>query len=281
MRDYYEYDALGNRMRILANYTGINGETTPYTQDFWYDYDSRNRMIIAKGSLDASQGVVHGSTGYRLYYNMVGQRSQVIYQSYNEQYQYTADNRLQRVYIDSGNGPVLRAERFYDNIGNMTSYKEYKEDGSVQSNRTYTYNKDHQIIQDNDALTSKGYNNVYDAVGNIQSSTTYGPGETSVTTSYTYALWDSYKQSEIKNQATWAPGLSRYTYDVNGHVIQVTDVAGDRRLDYTSTQSGMILRREEYEFGGRVGQQYFYYIITAWSGMWVTPGLRIAIMPSP
>ncbi|VAW74545.1 hypothetical protein MNBD_GAMMA12-233 [hydrothermal vent metagenome] len=89
-----------------------------------------NHFIIFKGKLsdtsgnDATRAIAENDTsinvnyaddGYRLYYNLAGQRLQAIREGYTEQYTYTADNRLQNVYIND----VLRAERLYDNIGNL------------------------------------------------------------------------------------------------------------------------------------------------------------------
>ncbi|VAW74551.1 hypothetical protein MNBD_GAMMA12-238, partial [hydrothermal vent metagenome] len=74
-----------------------------------------NRFIISKGRLsdasgndsarsisptDTSINVDYADDGYQLYYNLAGQRLQAIREGYTEQYTYTADNRLQNVYIN-------------------------------------------------------------------------------------------------------------------------------------------------------------------------------------
>ena len=70
-----------------------------------------NRFIISKGRLSDANGndsvraisaddtsikVDHAKDGYRLYYNLAGQRLQAIREGYTEQYSYTAENRCKR-----------------------------------------------------------------------------------------------------------------------------------------------------------------------------------------
>ncbi|VCU68442.1 hypothetical protein PIGHUM_00493 [Pigmentiphaga humi] len=78
-----------------------------------------------------------------------------------------------------------------------------------------------------------------------------GGGSAKTTTSYTYEWWDGAKQKEIKIQAEgsqpgWAPGFSRFTYDVNGNVKSATDVVGKREFRYLVDGDGQVMRRDEY-----------------------------------
>lgn len=51
----WEYDLAGNVRHMVATYPSpVGGATT--TQDFWYKYDAKNRMTLAKGILNGARG---------------------------------------------------------------------------------------------------------------------------------------------------------------------------------------------------------------------------------
>ncbi len=80
--------------------------------------------------------------------------------------------------------------------------------------------------------------------------------------------WDEAKQSGITINATnpanpntghWAPGLSRLSYDVNGHIATLTDTAADRVVSFASDAYGQVLVREERLKGVLGPRQLHYY----------------------
>ncbi|MCM3406090.1 hypothetical protein M3655_28925, partial [Cytobacillus oceanisediminis] len=51
---YYEYDAVGNRRRMLAKYTDMVGYQDR-EQEYWYEYDALNRFTVSMGSLSGAR----------------------------------------------------------------------------------------------------------------------------------------------------------------------------------------------------------------------------------
>ncbi|MBB5448439.1 hypothetical protein, partial [Paraburkholderia sp. WSM4177] len=50
----YEYDAVGNRRRMLASYTDMVGYHAT-EQEYWYEYDALNRFTVSMGSLSGAR----------------------------------------------------------------------------------------------------------------------------------------------------------------------------------------------------------------------------------
>jgi len=50
----YEYDAVGNVRRSRSEFT-VEGEAGRQTQEYWYAYDSRDRLLVSKGSLEGGR----------------------------------------------------------------------------------------------------------------------------------------------------------------------------------------------------------------------------------
>ena len=87
-----------------------------------------------------------------------------------------------------------------------------------------------------------------------------GGSNTTINTSYTYQWWDEAKQIEILLDPTqtgvknWKDGFSKFTYDVNGHLLRVDDLAAyqagmGRSITYRTDAQGLILQRTEIAGG--------------------------------
>lgn len=169
----YQYDENGNIRRSLANFYSLNGYDngiSPGVQDYWYRYDSLNRVTTAKGQLSGGQ-IVPGYTGVVYQYDRAGQRvassrtigasawvqnpydydygttTTVYYDAeQRETYGYDQDGRLTSVriatqgYDDNGDGTVtasgmgnaeLKAVFGYDGAGRQTSQTDYLFDGDT------------------------------------------------------------------------------------------------------------------------------------------------------
>lgn len=76
----WEYDAVGNIIHMTSHYYQLDGVGAPYgatTQEYWYRYDSMNRLTINKGSLTGGS-IVRGTNGSEIAYNANGERATVI-----------------------------------------------------------------------------------------------------------------------------------------------------------------------------------------------------------
>ncbi len=127
----YEYDANGNVRRTTATYRTLdqqgNASSYPITTDYWFRYDSMNRLVTDRGVLRGGQ-IVRGEGGYGttagqdIQYNAAGERVAVLrteytggyydyywgyyypgsYSESRESYVYNAAGRLYEVQQSSG-----------------------------------------------------------------------------------------------------------------------------------------------------------------------------------
>ncbi|MES2536207.1 MAG: LysM peptidoglycan-binding domain-containing protein [Pseudomonadota bacterium] len=260
----YEYDAVGNRRRVVSTYNdGVNGSLQ--TQDYWYKYDVMNRFTVTMGQLVDGQ-IVRGAIGdgVTVGYDLAGQRKVAIYawDGHRENYNYSGDGLLTEVSIDD----VLRSVRSYDLGGRVTQYNEWNVDGSPRTATSRTWDADAQLLQESDVISGSttAYQRMAD--GTLLSSTQRSTNSSTVTTTtYSYAWWDEAKQTDIKVQASneavarWAPGYSSFSYDLNGHLGSVADPAGKRSFSYSSDANGRVLRRDEL-IGGTRNRSHSYYL---------------------
>lgn len=194
------YDANGNVRRTLANYYMLdaNGSaSTATTRDYWFRYDSMNRVVTNQGVLENGQ-IVRGvggyygvATGQDIFYNVAGERTatattQAYFDGYGgytayevrENYFYDAAGRLASTYqatgasvyggygstpavpAASGTG-TLRSAFYYDLMGRMSSQTDYDTNGyTAIYNRTAYYNSKGQLTSDY-AWTKKTDNKTY------------------------------------------------------------------------------------------------------------------------
>lgn len=287
----YEYDKVGNRRRVAAT---RSGETA--VQDYWYDYDNMNRMVVSMGKLNAARATsdtgdnritqVGSASGVLLGYDRAGNRRTAAYASgANDAYSYTADGFLTTTTVTgTASGTTTRTN---DLLGRVTNYSQSSAAG--QSSQKYTYLADGRVAKveatetNGDKTTTT---NNYNALAGgremtlLQTSQVFrdmatGPDRTDYYR-YSYTLYDSALQSEIRMGATtpvvdpawgrWAEGVSQLFYDANGHVKSVKDsrdASGTnlRTISYVNNAQGQVLTRSElgaYVNGSPVFQSYYY-----------------------
>ncbi|MEN2428929.1 LysM peptidoglycan-binding domain-containing protein, partial [Chromobacterium vaccinii] len=262
----YEYDAVGNRRRIYAEYHDpVDG--SQQTQDNWYTYDEMNRLAISMGRLDngiITRGGGGASTGVQIAYDLAGQRRSVINANngVTENYAYTDNGYLKDTWLNG----KLAAHRENDLLGRATEYRDYRWDGDGgQKSKTATeYDRDNKVLSqvqdDKSRTTFKMYND-----GTLEH-TEQKDGDTTTTTYYTYEWWDEAKQSTITakpynpNAPGWKDGTSHLRYDANGHLAEAIDEVANRSLRYVSNAQGLVLRREELNKGSTYKKQDYYYL---------------------
>jgi YD repeat-containing protein len=288
----YQYDAASNRREVKSVYSdGVSGALQ--TQDYWYKYDSMNRFVLTMGTLQGGVGgtIVTGSgagaAGVAITYDAAGNRKTATYgnDGHMETYTYTADGYLENTQI----GAVTVAKRTNDAMGRVTSYAQFdKTTGVVTLDHNMTYDGQNRVTAETDhtynssggLLTTTATTNDYKAYVSgtgytgadmgviVHSHSLQTPGNATTDTYYQYAWWDEAKQSKITINATdpsnpntgqWAPGLSSLSYDVNGHITQLVDTAGNRTVNYRNDAYGQVLVREEWDQGTLGPRQLYYY----------------------
>jgi YD repeat-containing protein len=261
----YEYDAVGNRRRVVSTYhDGANGGLQ--TQDHWYTYDNMNRFLVTMGTLDAGLGVIRGAHGKVMTYDHAGQRKSANTADGLETYSYDAEGFLEEVKFDGARiafrendarGNVVRLEETTRSTGDITRhFYRYEADNILEA--------DHESVKkaNSDTYVSTSYTSMsLSASGAVNGSTRtqykdngYDVSNT-ITTTYQYTLWDERKQSSIEVKGTvpyktgqpWDPGSTTLTYDVNGHIERTYDRHGNRHFYYSTDADGRVLRREELD----------------------------------
>ncbi|MEZ0604617.1 LysM peptidoglycan-binding domain-containing protein [Paraburkholderia sp. IW21] len=263
----YEYDAVGNRRRMFADYHDALDGRHSY-QEYWYEYDSLNRFTVSMGQLpggargtsatDRGVSIVAGSggDGVQLGYNAAGERVLARYavDGRTEAYAYDANGYLtdQRI-----NGVLVR-QRTNDLLGRTTNYVEWNAAGTQQTTSVLrVWDGDSVLTQEQNRLDRSLTTYKRMADGTLEQ-VTQRPGDvdgTWVTTSYEYAWWEGAQQKRVTTQASnpdapgWQPATSTYSYDVNGHVKTVYDDGGGeqdkaRAFTYRTDTQGRVLRRD-------------------------------------
>ncbi|MBN3816361.1 LysM peptidoglycan-binding domain-containing protein [Paraburkholderia sp. Se-20369] len=254
----YEYDAVGNRRRMTAEYTDLVGYHRK-TQDYWYEYDALNRFTVTMGVLSDGRIVAgpKGGDGVQLGYNAAGERVLAVYASdgRTERYEYDANGYLTNQSI---NGVVVR-ERANDLLGRVTRYTEYTADRSRRTEEvSRLFDPDGLLWFERDLLdgTTTSYLRWRDGTLMRTMHQSTDIDSTSVTTAYTYEWWDGAKQKTVVSQGRnpnapgWKPGSSYYNYDVNGNLKSVYDDGGGqqgkaRAFSYWTDLRGQVQRRDE------------------------------------
>ena len=260
----YEYDANGNRRRVHSLYNdGLNG--TRAEQDYWYQYDGMNRFTVTMGQLVGGQ-IVRGSSGdgVSIEYDNAGQRKAAIYASdgHREDYAYDGAGALTTTHING----ILRARRTNDLAGRVTLYEEFKEDQTWSQSQRRSWDKDNLIVREDDNLKLGAYTTYSRLKDGTLSGTdsmawTFANnswGWSAQKSRYSYEWWDTAKQKEITvipndsslpQGTVWAPGFSRFVYDINGHIKEANDSQGNRTFKYWTDAEGRVLQRDEYMGG--------------------------------
>ncbi|WP_143016741.1 LysM peptidoglycan-binding domain-containing protein [Paraburkholderia phenazinium] len=264
----YEYDAVGNRRRMLAEYTDMVGYHAK-TQEYWYEYDALNRFTVSMGTLsgaratspdDRSVSIVIGAAGgdgVQLGYNAAGERVLAVYalDGRTERYEYDANGYLstQRV-----NGVVVQ-QRTNDRLGRVTAVVERDaRTGQVVTNATRNWDADSLMTSEHDSVEGRTTTYTRMADGTLAKVATNPDqtGGTTVTTTYTYEWWDAAKQKSVVSQGSnpavrdWKPASSYFNYDANGNLKAAYDDGGGapgaaRAFRYWTDLRGQVQRRDE------------------------------------
>src|SRR2546427_6771618 len=278
----YTYDANGNRRSIVSNYSDLL-TNNPQTQKFYYNYDRMNRFVTTMGQLDAAGNIVRGPDGYDIEYDGAGRRKKVYSDHLDgssaavhlmEEYTYDPINTVKDTFITDSTVPtaptVRHTLRQNDVIGRVTDYTEYDTAGAQTRWVHYGYDNDNRttLEETHDPLKTGYQSTVYHYVGGgildysqTKTLSEPAPGQqlansATVTLTYTYEKWDSYKQSLVTiNGAAagtygWKDGTSTYSYDINGHIARMLDSQAGRTLTYINNHLGQTLRRDEVKSGG-------------------------------
>ncbi|WP_066807580.1 pre-toxin TG domain-containing protein [Sphingomonas asaccharolytica] len=272
----YKYDANGNRREVKSVYNdGVGGGLQ--TQDYWYKYDSMDRFTLTMGAL--SGGVITtGAVGVAIGYDAAGNRQTASYGGHTDVYSYTTDGFLENTTIDG----VLRAKRTNDTLGRVTAYNQYTASSANDLSRSMTYDRANRVTDETDVDYTNG--NVTTTLHNdyrlyVAGSGYSGADQGALThtqavkqgvttqTDYSYQWWDDAKQIGIvigatnpanPNTGQWGKGYTQLSYDVNGHLAQAIDNAGNRVMTYQNDAYGQVLVREE-KLGTTLGPRQLYY----------------------
>jgi hypothetical protein len=118
-RIWTAYDANGNVRRTTAEYRHLdqNGAASPYVtgQEFWYRYDSMNRVVTAKGQMVGGQ-IVRGHQGTDFAYNQAGQRVASTKTAYRTAYIHNP-NYYEDPYYRDPYGPRYYDDPYYPGYG--------------------------------------------------------------------------------------------------------------------------------------------------------------------
>ncbi|HDR9179635.1 TPA: LysM peptidoglycan-binding domain-containing protein [Burkholderia vietnamiensis] len=265
---YYEYDAVGNRRRMLAKYTDMVGYHDR-EQEYWYEYDALNRFTVSMGSLsgaratdpnDTSVSIVKGALGgdgVQLGYNAAGERVLAVYakDDRTERYTYDANGYLETQKVND----IVVQERKNDLLGRVTSFVERDATtGQQVTGIDRTWDADGMVLQERDTLhrATTVYTRMADGTLTQVDTTPDDASETHTTSTYAYELWDSAKQSRVTVQASnpnapgWRPAMSYFNYDENGNLKSTYDDGGNdpgkaRAFQYWTDMRGQVQRRDE------------------------------------
>lgn len=283
----YEYDAVGNRRRVVSEYQdGAGGGLQK--QDYWYRYDSMNRFVVTMGALvnqsgavtttraisesDLSVSVQRGSSGRAIGYDALGQRMWADTATGIEDYTYDAEGFLAQA---SRDGRIL-ASRDNDARGNVTVFEELSWNGDM-ARHIYGYNADNQLLTDREEIRKADESSFkwtattnttlvnYLAQSSLRTEVD-GDGHAVkwVTTAFDYQYWEDAKTTKIGITAAydgqsrpWEPGSSEIVIDqVNGHVLRTHDLVANRWLYYTTDVDGRVIRREEIDGADAKGRRW-------------------------
>lgn len=150
-RVVYGYDAAGNRQRNYAVYSPTEGSANSVIQDYWYLYDTNNRIVLARG-VKSGSSIVTGSQSIQVGYDNAGRRaweksaaeSTYVVYTYNPEDQLITTARAVDSAGTSGNPSSIRS---YDLAGRLIQYEDYGTSGLGQGKRRRLfYNDNDQLI---------------------------------------------------------------------------------------------------------------------------------------
>ncbi len=245
----YSYDAAGNVRHSVANFRKINTDGTvgaASIQDYWFRYDSRNRLVIDRGVLSGAAGAsgttivrnMNDGASKEIGYDAAGRRVSIVsyqktgaiqYREQREIYGYDAAGRLSRVDVTNGASVTMpgsasaiptaptatgaatrRASFTYDALGRLKQQQDYEANGTtIAYSRDITYNASNQI-QSETATTKQG-SDTYTATSTYN----YGSGASSALGSVV-----SMSTTNKKNGASQTGSTTTYSYDWREGAVQ-------------------------------------------------------------
>jgi|GEM_PF-3010443 len=285
---------------------GVSGSRVLQDFWYDYDNMNRFTITMGKlSSADGARGTsvtdtsikvglgAFGSEGVEVRYNKAGQRKVTISARdlHREDYVYGSEGYLEATYSgsnrDQQNG--LLAQRFNDRLGRTTLYMEYPSGGGTAYQRATVYDAEgRQLSQTgtdgttnyyyfNERMTDGGdsmHGIAANGKGELAAVLTTKEGAASISNYTTYEYWDTAKQrgqtirgeTNYRPDTAWRPGVSFFTYDINGHLATAVDAGKDGLKDqggddatfkYVSNAQGLVLRRERVQ-GTTVGMMHRY-----------------------
>ncbi|MFT3728253.1 MAG: LysM peptidoglycan-binding domain-containing protein [Terricaulis sp.] len=219
----FVYDANGNIRRSLATYYALNSQGaaagSTSTQDYWYKYDSLNRMTTSQGVLSGG-AISRGTTGVDIVYDYRGNRLYTIAvvsgTARRDDYVYDAADRVTQ--IKSGTtltAPnTLRSDFSYDLMGRMILQHDYATNG------TSVVYSDSRTLNDKGQVTSESVSTVKGSTTYLGVSTyTYGSGSTYALgspltiTTVNYENGVQKKTNLTTNSYIWSDGPQQWKID--------------------------------------------------------------------
>lgn len=236
------YDAAGNVRRTQATWRtlGASGadNTTQSSSDFWFRYDSMNRLVVNRGQLVGGIGgvITRGTpsagvaSGQEIQYDLKGQRVSVISSTFTpniyapgggyvtntrEFYRYDAAGRLTSTESStniSATSGTLQSNYTYDISGRQTLQQDYNTSGTqVVFSRSATFNNKGQVTYDS-VVTRKTDGKLY------TTNTTYNYG---FGTGYALGSVLSTTASSRVDNGSWTYSSTTNTYDWYDGAVQV------------------------------------------------------------
>ncbi len=289
----YEYDAVGNVRRVRSNprvlsATGTWGSVIS-SVDYWYRYDSMNRLVTSQGQLTGGQ-IVRGAAGIDLEYDAAGQRAQtfrtVAGAVHRERYVYDSLGNLGEVRIaQNGGTEVLRAKYEYNGpLSRLSRQIDYAADGAVVYDRAVSYNSKGQMA--GETVSGRQGTDNYQTINTYDYGTgnAYALGAVVAIATTNKRNGADQPASRTENDFVWYGGavqsVTRYwantgqqaavftsTYASNawGQLTSVSIADGrPRTVAFVNDMAGEVIRRDEadslaggdphefwYHFGGR------------------------------
>ncbi|WP_135212625.1 HNH endonuclease [Vitreimonas flagellata] len=266
------YDANSNIRRTTSVFKQLNAQgvalSTNTTQDYWYRFDSMNRVVTQMGQLTGG-AIVRGGQGTDIFYDLAGNRAYTLrsfadqYTEYEEAWEngelvfvpidypftntqredYTYDALSRLTQVRSVNGTywdpnpttagVLRAAYAYDAMGRLTSQTDYDQNGTtVLYSRVATYNAKSQITTD--TTNTKRGNVVYKGVSTYDYGTglNYALGAALSITTANYEN-NSFKNNSLTtNTYQWWDGAVQNTIQFKPNTSQSTTNTSTYYYDY-------------------------------------------------
>ncbi len=262
-----EYDAAGNVRRTLSTYRTLDANgtasSTATTRDYWFRYDSMNRVVVNQGTLfngaiSRGSSLYNIGSGQDIAYNTGGQRTSVLvtnsyfdgYTGYSndskELYYYDEAGRLKETRQLDGTGATgtgtRRSAYSYDLLGRQLSQTDYGANGTtIIFSRSASYNDKSQLISDN--------------TSNLKTD-----GKTyTTTTSYTYGSGTTYMLGAVVSQNSTNKingGSVTYSSTTNSYIWYDGALQGSISYKPNTSQSTTYTTTFYYDGMGRLDRAY-------------------------